>query len=330
MKIHTNKKTDSTLFKTQLKSVTDVKSINVSRLLETSREVCSFVKENIPISAHGAFVINAKVKLNDIPVTRINSIVDLQVCDFRCGQTYFHAINSRLPLSGMYVGCVIIPIKNYLGLYKDKGTYQIAEILGRLVHAGFSIIDYKVIEKKLYYCVMKTQEPTIGEESSGRWIIAMNRIGQSGKLMRVYKFRTMHPYSEYLQDFVIQLNGYNKHGKPANDFRLTYFGRFFRRYWLDELPQILNVLKGELSIVGVRPLSQTRFDELPEDVRNERVKFKPGCIPPYVSLAMPDDQGNIEAERIYLKQKIKRPYWTDIKFFFLALYQVLFGKVRSA
>ncbi|WP_430822859.1 sugar transferase [Carboxylicivirga sp. N1Y90] len=330
MKANANRKTDSTLFNAQLKSVTDVKSINVSRLLETSKVVSEFVKQNIPISAHGAFVINAKIRLNDIPITRINSIVDLELINFQCGQSYLQEINARLPMSGLYIGCVKVPLRRSLFIRKEKNAYGVAETLGRLVHAGFSIIDYKLINDSLYYCVMKTQEPVMTEESSRRWIIAMDRIGQHGDLMKVYKFRTMHPFSEYLQDFVIQLNGYNKHGKPANDFRLTYLGRFLRKYWVDELPQILNLLRGELSIVGVRPLSHTRFTELPEDVQTERVKFKPGCIPPYVSLAMPDDKGNIEAERIYFSHKRKSPYWTDIKFFFLAIYNIIRGRVHSA
>ena len=48
----------------------------------------------------------------------------------------------------------------------------------------------------------------------------------------------MHPYSEYLQDYILKLNGYSETGKPANDFRLVPYGKFLRRYWIDELPQL--------------------------------------------------------------------------------------------
>ena len=66
----------------------------------------------------------------------------------------------------------------------------------------------------------------------------MKKIGRYGKPIVVYKIRTMYPYSEYLQDFVLSLSGYSEIGKPAEDFRVTSWGRILRKYWLDELPQI--------------------------------------------------------------------------------------------
>ncbi len=61
-----------------------------------------------------------------------------------------------------------------------------------------------------------------------------------------------------------------------------------------------------------------------------RVKFKPGCIPPYVALNMPDSEGNIEAERIYMQEKLKYGIRTDIKYAFMAIYNVLSGKIKSS
>jgi hypothetical protein len=157
----------------------------------------------------------------------------------------------------------------------------------------------------------------------------MTRIGKHGKLIKVYKVRTMHPYSEFLQDFIIKRNGYNHLGKPANDFRLTAWGKIFRKLWLDEIPQILNLIKGDLAIVGVRPLSQVRYNQFPEDIKKERIKYKPGCIPPYVSLCMPDAIGNITAERIYLREMRCRPFVTNMKYFLLAVYNIATNKIRS-
>ncbi|NJK98371.1 MAG: sugar transferase, partial [Bacteroidales bacterium] len=122
---------------------------------------------------------------------------------------------------------------------------------------------------------MKTCEPKMDSNPSYGPFFKMSRVGKGGKLIGVYKLRTMHPYSEYIQNFVVKLNGYDKAGKPRNDFRVTGWGKLFRKIWVDELPQLLNVLKGELGIVGVRPLSQFRFNQLPEDVQKERIKFKP-------------------------------------------------------
>ncbi|NJK97594.1 MAG: sugar transferase [Bacteroidales bacterium] len=140
----------------------------------------------------------------------------------------------------------------------------------------------------------------------------------------------MHPYSEFLQDFVVQQNGYNEKGKPAQDFRLTRWGMAFRKLWVDEFPQIINVLKGEMKLVGVRPLSKVRYNEFPEDLQKERIKYKPGCFPPYVALNMFDEVGNIEAERIYLKDKAKNPYFTDTRYLFKSLYNIFVKKARSS
>ncbi|MGQ1890963.1 sugar transferase [Thermophagus sp. OGC60D27] len=277
-------------------------------------------------------------------------------------------INASMPDAGIFIGCVepvkevkekyrrkiknpvlfsmfwmlvfvfhrIMPKVEYLQkiyFFLTKGKYRyltMGETLGRIASCGFEIIEYKKINGLLYFAVIKTKEPVYGVQPSFGPLFPMNRIGKNGKMIKVYKLRTMHPFAEFLQDYVTKLNGYNKVGKPANDFRVASWGKIYRKYWLDELPQLINVLKGELNIVGVRPLSRTRFNELPEDLQKLRVRFKPGCIPPYVALLMPDAEGNIEAERIYLSEKLKHPVRTDIKYFFMAIYNILSGKIKSS
>jgi lipopolysaccharide/colanic/teichoic acid biosynthesis glycosyltransferase len=162
-------------------------------------------------------------------------------------------------------------------------------------------------------------------------IFGMQRIGKGGKTFKVYKFRTMHPYSEYLQDYILKLNGYAKSGKPANDFRLTPWGRVFRKYWIDELPQLFNILKGDMKLVGVRPVSQRYFEDIPKELQDLRIKHKPGCIPPYVSLNRSGDVKNVqEAEKQYLLEKLKNPLSTDLKYFFKAIFHIIVHKKRSA
>lgn len=66
---------------------------------------------------------------------------------------------------------------------------------------------------------------------------------------------TMHPYSEYLQRYVFEKNSLQEGGKIKDDFRVTYWGRIMRKLWIDELPMFINFFKGDLKLVGVRPLS---------------------------------------------------------------------------
>jgi len=206
-----------------------------------------------------------------------------------------------------------------------------AEVLGRLVSCGFEIIEHEGINGLTYAAVKKVKAPEYNFHVSYGPLFKMKRMGKGGKIIGVYKFRTMHPYAEYLQDYVLRLNGYAETGKPADDFRLTPWGRFLRRYWLDELPQLINVLKGEMKLVGVRPISQRYFQDIPRDLQELRMKYKPGCIPPYVSLNRKSSVEDVlAAERDYLHEKSKKPYSTDIKYFLRAIFNIVFKRKRSA
>jgi len=205
------------------------------------------------------------------------------------------------------------------------------EVFGRLVSCGFEIIENHNVQGIHYFLVKKVSEPIVGANPSYGPLIKLDRIGKNGKMIQVYKFRTMHPYAEYLQDYILKQNGYADTGKPASDFRLTFYGSFMRRYWIDELPQLINVFKGEMKLVGVRPVGPRYFQDIPEDLQALRIKHKPGCIPPYVALDRKGAKDDvIQAEREYLLMKEKSPYTTDTKLFFMALFNIVFKRKRSA
>ena len=63
------------------------------------------------------------------------------------------------------------------------------------------------------------------------------------KIIKVYKSRTMHPYAEFLQEYVYNTQGLQEGGKFKSDFRVTTIGKIFRAFWIDELPMIINLLK---------------------------------------------------------------------------------------
>lgn len=218
----------------------------------------------------------------------------------------------------------------YFSITKGKNrALSKAEILGRLVFCGFKIIAVQEIDNKLHFIVQKVSNPRDDNNPSYGPLMKMNRYGKDGVLFQVYKFRSMHPYSEYLQDYLLDKHGYAENGKIADDFRVSGWAKVLRKLWLDELPQLINVVKGEMVIVGVRPLSKTFLEEYPEELKQERFKYKPGCIPPYVALRMQAVEEYIESERIYLEAKKKHPVWTDIKFFFWAVFNILTRRIKS-
>ena len=218
----------------------------------------------------------------------------------------------------------------YFAITKGKNrAISKAEILGRLAFCGFKILAIKEMNYKLYFITQKIKLPNLDEHPSYGPLMKMNRYGKDGKLFRVYKFRSMHPYSEYLQQYLVENHGYAENGKIANDFRVTSWAKAFRKLWLDELPQLINVFKGEMNLVGVRPLSKRFLDEYPDNLKKERFKYKPGCIPPYVALRMQSVEEYMESERIYLEAKKKHPIWTDVRFFFWAVFNILTKRIQS-
>jgi lipopolysaccharide/colanic/teichoic acid biosynthesis glycosyltransferase len=203
------------------------------------------------------------------------------------------------------------------------------EVLGRLYYCGFKVHETFDYENKLYFIAIKDKPPSTDPNPSYGPLFRMKRSGKDGKRIYVLKFRTMHPYAEYLQHYMVERYGYGDKGKIDDDFRVTAWGKFMRKFWLDELPQLINLAKGDLALVGVRPLSDRFLKEYPEDLRRERALFKPGCIPPYVALRMQKVEDYMESERIYLRSKQKHPLRTDVKFFFWAVFNILTNRIRS-
>jgi len=335
----------------------------------SSKKVVKFLKNYIDLGSVKSLIVSNSDQLALDQSKDNDTIISLEkINNSRFINKYLELVNSKLENDGIFVGCLEtfsarkerlklnrIPLLNniYFSIeflvkrilpkvsftkkyYFDitKGNDRLlskAEGLGRLVSCGFKIMDYKSIDGLVYFVVKKIREPYFDESPSYGPVYKMPRIGKNGKIIGVYKFRTMHPFSEYLQDYMVNAYGYADSGKPANDFRIPSWGKFMRKFWLDELPQLFNVMKGEIKLVGIRPVSQRYFEDIPKEMQKMRLTQKPGCIPPYVSL---NREGNVmsvlQAEKEYLVEKIENPFTTDIKFFFKAVYNIVLKKKRSA
>lgn len=204
-----------------------------------------------------------------------------------------------------------------------------AEILGRLCSCGFEVIEETEIDNTLYFAMRKKEEGNPTTDPSYGPVFRMNRVGKNGKLIGVYKMRTMHPYSEYLQEYIYKMNSLQEGGKFADDFRISTLGRIFRKFWIDELPMILNLFNGDMKVIGVRPLSKHYLSLYDDDLKELRLKVKPGLVPPFYA-DMPKTLEEIQdSERRYLNAYLKSPIKTDIKYFFKTFYNIVIKRARS-
>ena len=157
------------------------------------------------------------------------------------------------------------------------------------------------------------------------------RVGQNGKVLKLLKFRSMfidaesHP-EKYLTEE--QLEIWRKERKVDNDPRITKFGKFLRKSSLDELPQLLNIIVGQMSVVGPRPLNKKELDlNYTEDEKKLFVSAKPGLISNWGVNGRNDVTYKTgERQKLELEYFKKRSLTYDLKLIFKAVFVVLFRK----
>jgi hypothetical protein len=223
-------------------------------------------------------------------------------------------------------------LKNLYFLYTKGRNRKLsrAEVLGRLAYCGYKIINEETQNTFSYFIAQKVRNPSDVQHPSYGLMIRLDRIGYHGECLSIYKFRTMHPYSEFIQKEVFEQNDLNESGKMENDFRVTKWGKLLRKTWIDELPQLLNWFRGDVAIVGVRALSEQYFSLYPASLQKLRTQFKPGLIPPYYADLPGSFEEILESERNYLLKKQKHHLRTDFSYFGKALYNIIIKGARSS
>ena len=118
----------------------------------------------------------------------------------------------------------------------------------------------------------------IKKESPGPVFFVHERVGLNGKPIRIYKFRSMKPGSEDLESTLndIDLEAYYREFKLKNDPRVTEIGHRLRKLSLDELPQLINVIQGSMSLVGPRPVMEEELSFYNDEERAKFLSVKPG------------------------------------------------------
>jgi len=166
------------------------------------------------------------------------------------------------------------------------------------------------------------------------WFL-QDRLGLHGKLFKVIKFATMRKDSEYTGTKDITLR---------NDPRVLPFGRFLRRRKINELPQLINVLKGDMSVVGWRPLLVKSFSYYPEHVQKQIINMKPG-LTGVGSIIFRDEESivakaNKSPERVYAEDiapykgelelwyQRNQSLWLDVKIITLTAWTLMNRRSR--
>ncbi|NWJ51479.1 MAG: sugar transferase [Bacteroidetes bacterium] len=289
-----------------------------------------------------------------------------RINDLRYINKFFEVVNSKLPKGGIYISCAEtsryrkerilkkypfvlnyayyildfifkrifpkLPVTKKIYFLLTGGRNRViskTEYLGRLFSCGFEVVEEYRKDGLLYILAFKISKPVYDKNPTYGPLIRLKRIGKNGIIFNVYKFRTMHPYSEYLQEYVYKNNSLDKGGKFKNDLRISTLGHLLRKYWIDEFPMFINIFKGQMKLVGVRPLSKHYFSLYSKETQERRVKYKPGLIPPYYA-DMPNTLDEIEVSELnYMCAYDKHPFLTDVKYFFKAFYNILIKNARS-
>jgi len=198
---------------------------------------------------------------------------------------------------------------------KRKKLYELSK---RIIDIIFSFIGLVVLSPLLLWIALR-----IYLEEPGKPIIfSQYRVGKNKQLFKMYKFRSMCVDAEKKLPTLLSKNEVEgAMFKMKDDPRVTKFGRFIRKTSLDELPQLWNVLKGEMSLVGPRPSLQrevsqyTKYDE-------QRLLVKPGCT----GLWQINGRSNIgfsEMVMLDLEYIEKRSIYIDFKIIYRTFFVIL-------
>jgi len=199
--------------------------------------------------------------------------------------------------------------------YESPGFFTY-EIMKRLVDIVVGGLIFIAVLPVLAVCII-----AVKLDSPGPVFFLQERTGKGGQRFRMYKFRTMLQNAAELKEKYQHLNTLTYPDfKIPNDPRITRVGGFLRKTSLDELPQLLNVLKGQMSLVGPRP---TSFCSSTYDLwQTARLSVTPGIT----GLWQVSGRANVdfdERNRLDIEYIRNKSFWYDIKILFRTFFSVL-------
>ena len=358
------------LYPAQQIAESDKKALQEGILDFAEEKVLRYVEKNINLYSTNTFTLRSTdiYNIKKLPSYRFDAIVNfMPLNQIRGVNKLFTTVNDKLPDNGIWICCYepqsvtkrnilkrfppMIGWMYYIAffcykrvlpklfmtsrLYFDitEGKNRVlskAEVMGRLCYCGFEIIDERKKGDLNYVVARRKFRPEITARRLYGILVKLKRVGKNGRLFKVYKFRTMHPYSEFLQAYIYERYSLQEGGKFNHDIRVTTLGKFMRKYWMDELPMLINWLKGDMKLVGVRPISQHYFSLYSKELQEQRTRHKPGLLPPFYA-DMPKTLDEIQASEIrYLTMCEQRgTLLTDFVYFWKIVSTIVFKRARS-
>lgn len=214
-----------------------------------------------------------------------------------------------------------------------KEIENIKRIQNKLINENVYLKAKRIIDITISIIILLLTWPlliiiaiAIKIDSKGPVIFKHERIGQNGKKIKVYKFRTMvNNAEELINKFTPQQKEeWEEYYKLKNDPRITRVGKILRSTCLDELPQIINILKGELSIVGPRPITLKELEKYGEQ-KEKFTSVKPG-ITGYWQINGKNDVIYNERIKLELYYVENMSFKLDVKILFKTIGLILKGK----
>lgn len=328
-----------------------------------------FIEQHIDLRSSNTrlFASTTHFNFNTIRQYRYSALVNLaKLNSIRGINIIFNKVNEKLPDGGLWCICyesidqlrdyinkkyppiirnivqvsafftkrilpkIALTSRLYFDITKGKNRYfSHTEILGRLYYCGFEVIAEGKTDTLNWVVARRKSNPKYLVHKRYGVIIKLPRVCKNGEIRPIYKMRTMYPYAEYIQSYMYRKSGTDDIGKIKNDMRITGWGRIFRKFWIDELPMIWNLVKGDLKLVGVRPVSMANFKTYPKYLQDKRIKVKPGLIPPMYYDMPKSDEDFYRSEERYIDRYLKSPLKTDIQYLFGALYNIFIKRARS-
>ena len=179
--------------------------------------------------------------------------------------------------------------QNYLNEYKAKANYSKKKPISFAIKRGIDTIS-GVVGLVLSAPIIALAAMAIKINSKGTVIFKQKRIGLDGKPFDTYKLRTMYQNSDSTTNV-----------KDKNDNRITKVGKFLRKFSIDEFPQFYNILKGDMSLIGPRPVTPAEHFNINMPENAIKYAVKPGAKLEYSKDTLQNPKNRIKIEKDYIE-----------------------------